>query len=101
QEVALKLHAVVQRRRRFWILDFGFWMAGNEQRQRAGMQVMADLEDELGVLGKGRRDELGDFGQIVILVVVGQRFGRMLLREFGGDFDAVLAERFDQDGAGE
>ena len=37
------------------------------------MQVVADFEDEPGVLGKRRRDELGDLGQFFIAVALGQR----------------------------
>jgi hypothetical protein len=48
------------------------------------VQVVADFQDELCVLGKWRRHQLGDFWQIVIDVALWKCVGRVLLQQFGG-----------------
>ena len=65
-----------------------------------GAEIVADLQNEPGILPVGRRDELGDLG--VRLVRIGRRQLRSRIRagRTRADAHAGAAERFDEGGAG-
>ena len=63
---------------------------GDEQREGAGVEIMADLERHLERLRQGERSVQGDTLELLVTPLLGQ-FGRGSLQGAGGDLDALLA----------
>ena len=73
----------------------------DEQRQRAGVQIVADLQNQPRVLGEWRRDVFGDARQFERFVARRE----LVVRMIGGgrciDRYSVTLQRFDEQRAGE
>ena len=92
EEIVLEAQPVIQLA--FAVTD------GDQERQSAGMQIVAHFEDQARVLRKRSRRENGDTREFVNFTLIGQQSFRIRFVQRCRDGDARTSKCFDQEGSG-